>query len=246
MLNLMSTFAIGDVNIAIIDAIALGILLIFFIIGMVKGFFHQVLSLLGWVAAIVIAVLTCTHVATFISDSFPDLVTTVNGWWNGLVSDSFNGVTDEASLRAALETSTIPAFLHESIVTLVGQEFTTIVDTIVNTLTSWFFIAVSFILIFLVALIVFKIIKGIFNKLTELPVIKQVDKLLGGILGLVEGLALLIVATVLLTGLGAEWFNALLVPMVDGEPVTCIFNELMNFVLNLPLIQEALASIALS
>ena len=35
-------------------------------------------------------------------------------------------------------------------------------------------------------------------------------------------------------------------PMVDGEPVTCIFNELMNFVLNLPLIQEALASIALS
>lgn len=246
MFNLMATTAVslGGFNVAIVDLVALVVLLIFLIVGIVKGFFQQVLSLLGWVAAIVVAVLTCTYVANFLSNTFPDLVTTVNGWWGGLVNDTFSGVTDADSLRIALEESTIPVFLHESIITLVGDEFANISQTIINTLTDWCFIAVSFILIFILALILFKIIKGIFRALTELPVIKQIDKLLGAVLGLIKGLALLLVVSVILSMF--PWFNEFLNPAIDGEAITCVFNNVFQAILSMPFIQDALSSISLA
>ena len=43
-MNLLSTyFTLGEINIAYVDVVALAILLIFFIIGIVKGFANQVL-----------------------------------------------------------------------------------------------------------------------------------------------------------------------------------------------------------
>ena len=52
--------------------------------------------------------------------------------------------------------------MNNYLIELVGEEFTTIVYDISTTLTNWTFIAVSFIIIFLLSWIVFKLIRFIF------------------------------------------------------------------------------------
>ena len=127
LLAIPSYFEIGGINIALLDIIALVVLLIFLIIGIVKGFSDQILSLLGWVAAIIVAIFTCTQAAEFLSKQFPDLVETIQSWWSDVIGEQFASVTDKESLRVALENSSLPAFLHDTIIELVGEEFTTIV-----------------------------------------------------------------------------------------------------------------------
>lgn len=242
LLAIPSYFEIGGMNIALLDIIALVVLLIFLIIGIVKGFSDQILSLLGWVAAIVVAIFTCTHAAEFLSNQFPDLVETIQSWWSDVIGEQFASVTDKESLRVALENSSLPAFLHDTIIELVGEEFTTIVYDISATLTNWTFIAVSFIIIFLLSWIVFKLIRFIFSKITNLPIVKQIDKTLGAILGIIKGLVLLLVLTFIFSLF--PWFNDLLTPVAEsGEAVTCYLNEVFKFIFELPFIKDALAGL---
>lgn len=248
MFNLLAIpafFNVAGINIAIIDVVALVVLIIFLIVGIAKGFLQQILSVLGWVAAIVVAVLLVDTVHAWVNDTLPDVVTTIQGWWSNIIGEQFAGVTDEATLRETLTNASIPAFLHDSIVTLVGTEFATISQTIVTTLTDWCVTAVCFLVIFLAAIIIFAILKKICSAITSLPVLKQADKLLGAILGLVEGLALLLVISVVLSMF--PWFNELLYPVLEsGETVTSYFATLFDMILGLPFIQEFLAGVTVT
>ena len=244
MFNLLAAFfTVGEINIAIIDVVALVVLIIFLIVGISKGFLQQILSVLGWLAAIVVAVLFVDTVHAWVNESLPDVVTTIQGWWANIIGEQFAGVTNEETLRETLTNASIPAFLHESIVTLVGTEFGTISQTIVNTLTDWCVTAICFLVIFLAAIIVFAILKKICSAITSLPVLKQADKLLGAVLGLIEGLALLLVISVVLSMF--PWFNELLYPVLEtGEVVTSYFATLFDWILSFDFIQEFLAGVS--
>ena len=245
LLSSSAYLALGGFNIAIVDVVALVVLLIFLIVGIVKGFMQQVLSVLGWLAAIIIACLIVEPAVLFVTDSLPEFVEWINGIWEGFVGEQFSSVTNEETLRATLQSSTIPAFLHESIITLVGENYSEVLTTIVSTLTGWTLTAVCFIVIVIVLLIVFALIKKIFKAITSIPVIKKVDKLLGAILGVLEGFILLLIVSVILSVF--PWFNDLLTPVAEnGESITCIFSVLSETILGLPFIQELLAGISLS
>ena len=89
---------------------------------------------------------------------------------------------------------------------------------------------------------VFAILKKLFKTITSIKGIKQVDKVLGGVLGFVEGLIFLLVFSVLLSIF--PWFNEALSPVTEtGEPVVCVFSLVYEAVLGLPFIQNFLAGI---
>lgn len=248
MFNLMaipSYISISGVNVALIDLIALVILLIFLIGGVVKGFSQQVLSLLGWFAALIIAFATCEELAKFINKTFPNISESISGWWTDLIGGNFSAVTSKETLEEALKTSSIPTFLHQAIISLVGDEFSDVLNTIVTTLTNWCVIAASFIIIFVLAIIIFAIIKKIVKKIVKLPVLKQLDKVLGAVLGVIKGLSLLFVVAVLFSMF--PWFNDLLIPVTEsGEAVTCCFNTVFDTIFKLPFIQDLLAGVSFS
>ncbi|MBO5713165.1 MAG: CvpA family protein [Clostridia bacterium] len=238
-------FTLGGVNVAIVDAVVLAILLVFFIVGAVKGFMAQVLSVLGWIAGVVAAILLVDSTVNLVYQSLPGVVTFFDGVWADALGEQFSGITDAASLRATLEASTIPAFLHESIITLVGENVANALSFIVSTLTSWTLTAICFILIFIIAMIVFALIKKLFKFITSLPVIKQADKLLGGCLGLLEAFIIILVLSVVLSVF--PWFNELLTPVTEtGESVVCVFSVVYEAILGLPFIQEFLAGFQLA
>ena len=247
MLNLLAIptyFAISGVNIAIIDVVALVILLIFIIVGLVKGFAQQVLSILGWVAAALVAFFTCKTLAEYVCDTFPVVVETVNGWWSGLLGEEFASVTSPEGLKLALESSNIPVFLHQTIIDAVGTEASNIVTTVSTTLTNWCLIAVSFIAIFLVAFLLFAIIKKIFSALTSIPAVKSVDKFLGFLLGVIKGLVFLLIVALILSLIPG--FNTWLAPVTEsGETVTCYFSIIYEYIFSLPFVKDALSKIHL-
>ena len=81
-MNLLSAyFTIGTFNLTIVDVVAVAVLLVFLIIGIVKGFANQILSILGWVAAVVVSILLVDTVVKLVYDGIPDVVTWFKGFW---------------------------------------------------------------------------------------------------------------------------------------------------------------------
>ena len=226
---LAAYFTIGNVNVTYVDVVALAILLIFFIIGLVKGFASQILSILSWVAAVVIAFLLVDTVVSFVHTNLPDVVEWFDSLWVGVIDEQFATITSEEGLREALTNSGVPVFLHQAIIDFIGTEYASTLTIITSTLTTWSITVICFILIFAVAMILFLIIKKIFKAITSIKGIKQIDRGLGGILGLLEGLLILLVISCILSLF--PWFNDLFHPVTElGEPVTCYFAEVYNFV----------------
>ena len=67
----------------------------------------------------------------------------------------------------------------------------------------------------------------------DLPIIKSIDKLLGAVFAVFKGLLILLIVCMLLS-LFVD-INKFLSPTTEtGEPVQCLFNEILTWFMNLP------------
>ena len=76
MINLLAIpniVNVAGINIALLDVIALIAIIIALIVGYVKGFAKQALSILGFVAALIISFVLCSKLATFINNNMPGI-----------------------------------------------------------------------------------------------------------------------------------------------------------------------------
>ena len=245
MLNLLaipSVIALGGMNVALVDLVVLAVLLIALIVGLAKGFVRQIFSLLGGIAALVVAIFTCEYVADFLSTSIPRIPESISAQLDSLLG--LDGVLLQGTKEQILESlssTTIPVFLHElianTIVDSVGELNLTVM------LTGYVMIAIAFIVVFLLSLIVFSILKKIFSALTNVGVLGAIDRILGMIFSIAVALAVLIVICIVLS-LIIPNINDFLVPVTEaGEKVTCHFNTLLTNIMNLDVIKNLLASI---
>ena len=239
MLNLLagSMVKIGESSIAIIDVVAIVFLLIAVITGISKGFAKQLLSLLGLVASIVVAVLLCTKVATFVTENMPGLYASVEGF----VAKTLNIPTSAAQTREALEVamagSSVPAFLHEAIISSIVESGFQV--KLLAKVTGWFLTVISFLFLLIVSRIVFGIIKKVIYKFVSLPVIRTVDKLLGAIFSLIKCTLLITIILLILSIFMGAGVNNLLIP--DGNP--SFINKYLEFVMNLPFMSNIFGKI---
>ena len=248
MLNLLaipSVIALGGMNVALVDLVVLAILLIALIVGLVKGFVGQIFALLGGIAAIVVAIFTCTYVADFLTATFPTIKESISAQVNSLLG--IDGVLFEGAkeqILASLQQTTIPAFLHEVIADLIIQQGASL--NLAETVTGWVITAIAFVVTFVLALIVFGIFKKIFKALTNIPAINAIDRILGMIFKVALTLAILVVIFIALSLFANTFVNELLQPVTEaGEQVKCYFNDLLTWVINLDFIKNLLLSIPL-
>ncbi len=239
MLNLLaipSVIAIGSLNVALIDLIVLGLLIIAVIIGAAKGFLKQILSILGGLAAIVLAVLLCKHVAGFIYNKVPFITNPVSNMVEKLfgLEGIVTGGTKEQVVQTLASTK-IPAFLHSIIANSVVESAGELQLT--QVLTNWALVAISFVIIFILALIVFSFIKKLFKSLTKIKAVGYIDRFLGAIF---MALKFLVIALVLITVLSVFInMNNLLTPtLANGETISSYFNAIMTKILQIPFIQN--------
>lgn len=234
--TLAAVVNLGSSYVAIIDLVLLAVLLFSLIFGAIKGFLGQILSILGSVASIVLAVMLCDKIADFIMNSMPSLVE----WLNDKIGELF-GLTDELlsgtkeEILELLASTNIPAFLHEILANAIIETAGEL--DIINVLSRWAIVAISFVLIFIVTRIIFAIIKSIFKGLTKISIIGALDRILGAIL---MALKFLIAATLIITLLSVFMdMNSILAPTLeDGTVVNSIFNSFVSWIMQLDFIQN--------
>ena len=237
MINLLaipSSILIGGMNIALVDVIVLLILLIAAIVGLARGFLKQVLSLLGLVAGIIIAIVFCDDLVAVISEKVPAIPNAIeNAIANtSAFKDLTGSFTDKSQVLASLQNSSIPAFLHETIANAIVESGFEL--QIIKVFTTWALYVIVFIVTVIVSLIVFAIVKKILYSLTKIRLIGFIDKLLGMAFSIVITLTnLIIVFTILSLVVDVNAY-------IQPEGVICYFNEIMVKVLNFPFIQELL------
>ena len=246
MLNLLaipSVIALGGMNVALVDLVVLAVLLIALIVGLAKGFVRQIFALLGGIAALVVAIFTCTYVAEFLSTTFPSIPEAIKAQIDslmGLEGVLLNGTKEQ--ILASLSETKIPSFLHNTLASIIIAEGGNLQLT--EIVTGWVVIAIAFVAVFILSLIVFGILKKIFSALTEIPVLGAIDRILGMIFKIAITLAILVVIFIIISLVAVEFANGLLQPVTEsGESVTCYFNNLLTWVMDLDFINSLLVSI---
>ena len=222
----------GVLKIATVDIVVLVCLLIAVIVGYAKGFMKQILSILGLLASIVLAVVFCDDLADYIIGNVPVITDGVKG----MVSSLFGSVLGDSfsshdALISALEQSKIPAFLHEMIASLILDSGFSV--KILDVLTKWALNVICFVGIIVISSLLFIIVKILFKFITKIPLIKSVDKTLGIVFSVLKTLILIMVVFSVLS-----IFTDINQYLVPGEGVTCVFNSVMEMVLNLPFIKN--------
>ncbi len=177
------------------------IIVICLLLGIFKGFMNTLVNALGGIAVLVLAFLLAKPVGNLLCNSFGWGESLSGTWYNFLVSKSsdFSASVDvanaEAAISAGLESAGIPGALCGTVLKLalpfVPAEGTFVVGVaLADALTNYCFIAGAFIVLVIVFGIVLVILKKLIKGITEIKLIKVVDKLLGAAAGLVLGVTI--------------------------------------------------------
>ncbi|MBQ3234947.1 MAG: CvpA family protein [Clostridia bacterium] len=239
MFNLLaSVVSLGSLNVALIDLIMLGVLLLALLFGAMRGFLGQILSLLGGLAALLLAIFLCKHLAGFIMEKVPAITNAVSGTVNKIFGiEEIVATGGKEEIIKTLQTTKIPSFLHSIVANAIVESGAATKLSMV--LTEWALTAISFVAIFIVALIVFLIVKRFFKAIAKLKGVGAVNKILGAILMAAKAL-LLSVIVIMVMSLFMD-MNSLLTPTLDnGEQVNSVFNGLITKIMEANFIQNLL------
>lgn len=207
-------------GIAYIDIAVYVILFIFVISGFRKGFINGVLSLIGVVASLFLAVYFASSFAEVLQKPIGEPID--NAMHKALTSALTKGdpesifalnIGDPTKIaelvNAALEGTGLPKILTDiiapPIITAVEANTTalqsqSIIDVIAPVIGNVILLAISGILIFIVARIVFAIIEALINVvLKSSSIIRSTDRLVGSIFGFVKGAVIVLIAFTVIT-----------------------------------------------
>lgn len=190
----------------ITDIIIVAVIVLFALIGVKRGIAKTILNLAGLVLTAISAYYLSSFLSQFIYDSFlkQTVITNIqqiieqNGidyalnncleavpqWINGILS-FFAGIFG-VSLDEFESQLIIPSDISSS----TSQVVESAVAPVVTSVLSIIFVIVLFIIIFIIVKKLIRLASGVFN----IPVIKQINQLLGGIFGLAEGLLVVFIA----------------------------------------------------
>lgn len=198
------------------------VLLIFFLIGVRHGFINGVLSLVGAIVSIVAAIYFAGKFADLIQ---PLIGPPIDNWVNGLLVKLFNPENDPANIYQvaigseeniarlvgdAISKLGLPEAFTASIQTSITNSITlavadnaavlqenSIIDILTPIIGRGVLVLIAGIVLFIAIRIVIAIIEAVFRMiLLSSGVLKSIDRLLGGVFGLIKGaLTVLIVFT---------------------------------------------------
>ena len=153
-------------------------------------------SLFGLIASILLARPFSNVLDTWFGDHIYERVETylLDRIANG------NALATEANVREAFEGMALPDFIVEWVVNKVNAQDTILsfIDSVTPLLTSLILLFIAFISLFFGSMLVFLLLKILAKMITSIPVIKQIDKVLGALFGLFKAAVLIYVVLFLL------------------------------------------------
>lgn len=180
----------------VIDGILLLILVLSAIIGARRGFIKALCGFGATVLAFVVSFTFKSRLGQLLSDGF------FHDFLYGKVYTYIQGVADSVnatgeSLSQALNKG-ILKFAKIPDMTLIGNEsIDDITSKVTDSISSSFSSAAAFVILFFASLIIITLLLKVLDKICDLPMLSQLNGLLGFVIGLVKGLLICFVVSLI-------------------------------------------------
>ena len=223
----MTILNFGSFGIGIIDIVLVLLVVLFVVLGWKNGFLEPLIKIASGVFGVIGSIL--------LARPFVDLA--VEPWFGADIRNAVleflqeklgtiaAGMTPDTIRSSVVEAfPTFPSFLHDLIAGAISPEVIadgvdSIIQSLVNPVTSLALLIISFLLLFFGSIILFFFLKILAKMITSLPIIKQVDKVIGLLFGFIK-VALLIYLVFFIVGL------LVTIPSVNALIGTFIQNDL--------------------
>lgn len=176
----------------IVDLVIVAVILLFTVIGYVKGLTGSLIKILSFVLSLVIAFVLFAPVSNFIIEK-TEIDDNLEKTIRDIVINQEEGNAEEKMPEAITE------YINQQVEKAAEQAKKGIVDSTARQVTVTIVKAGTWIGLFIVARILCILLKFISGLITKLPVIKQFDKAGGIIYGLLEGLIITYVALAIIS-----------------------------------------------
>lgn len=194
-MNILNLFGLMDI-------IIVAIIVILTIIGWKSGFLLKVIKLASSLFGLIASILLARPFSTVLDKWFGEgIALKIEEFLLERISNGGAQATEE-NIRIALADMALPEFIMDWIIDKVNTQETinAFVDTLTPLLKSLILLLIAFVVLFFGSMLVFALLKVLAKMITSIPVIKQVDKVLGAIFGLFKA-AVLIYVVLFLIGL---------------------------------------------
>lgn len=213
----------------IVDLILIAVLAMFVIIGYKKGLTGSLLKLISFAVAVALAFLLYKPVASAVIKN-----TNIDETMKASIISTFNkeenkGETKEE--KKGIESSIIKD-ISEEIENVTAEAKNTIIEKSANDITITIINIGSAIVVYLVARLVLVIISFFIKGVTQLPLIKQVDKIGGIAYGLLEGAVIIYVILGIISFVNVMWPTNMAAQAINKSAIGNMLYE-NNIVLNL-------------
>lgn len=222
----------------ILDAIIVFIIILFVFLSAKKGFVRTLIEVVGFIAAIAIALSVSTPIANFCYDSAVQPIVTKT------VESAVNEGSTNVNEAVDAVWNKLPGFLTESsFLNLSKDNLTNSInnDTVSNTpqlissinsfvkpaVSKLISVVVSVILV-VVLLFVVRVLAKIVNKLFSFSLIGDINKTLGGILGLIKGAAVCVIFCMIISLILSFTKNGFLIFTYDAINSSYLFKFIMG------------------
>lgn len=191
----------------ILDGAVILILIVAVAVGCHRGFFKSLILLVGSLVAMVLAGLLSTPLASFTFDSFiskglqESITAKIEETGSGSVAEGMEAALNELpdSISHALQAyvgtpDQIVDAVRDSLSGSASSAAETVVTVVIRPVAVALLGFLLFFILFILLMVVVRLLARLVKQIARLPVLKQADGLLGGLLGLVEGALLVLVA----------------------------------------------------
>lgn len=185
---------------------------------MKKGGMHAILSLVGLVLSVVVAF----SVYPVLSEVMYD--TPLPGNLEVIVSEALMADESVTSLEAI---DAMPDFVKNVINVQAEDAVNTMIEDVSKSVTRVIIDVITFILLIIVTKIIIALITGALNLTMKLPVLSQLNSLVGLLCGIVVSLVIVWLAVAATSVLGTS--NEMVASWIEGSRVVEIFSDIAPF-----------------
>jgi len=189
----------------IADFIVIGIIIIAGIIGLFKGLINTLYKLVTYILAIYLSFTLAKPISTWfygtsiyikIQEGITNFISKL-----GLNFENLENLSPE-NISNAIKGMPLPDSVNQSVaetISSIGGSAHTMLESFVMTITNLIILVLCGLILFLVLKVLFSLFGHVIKGITQIPIIKQLDKVGGSILGSIIGIVIVFVLGIVLT-----------------------------------------------
>lgn len=214
----------------ILSIVILLIVLLFMVRGYRKGLVQMVASMTTLILAIFLVSIATPHISNVLKTRTP-VYNMIEEKCEDLIKSGTDQISSKIEESEWIENLKVPGFLQEMIkennntVSYEKMNVDSFREYISHFLATMILNVVSYIITFIAALILIKVIAGALGLLTHLPVIHSMNRILGAVMGLIQSLLLIWLFLLAVTLFGnTEWGDYIMKMINDSSVLTALYD----------------------